>query len=88
MCAKKTALLKAAYAGHLLVVQYLVQSNANHLHQDRDGWTALHNACSFGNLDLVKYLLSLHNVNVNVISNQGHTPLSMRFSPAISIIGN
>ncbi|KAI8079401.1 ankyrin repeat-containing domain protein, partial [Thamnidium elegans] len=52
----ETALLKAAYAGHLSVIQYLVQSNANPIHQDRDGWTALHNACSCGNLNSVVFL--------------------------------
>ncbi|GAA5801934.1 hypothetical protein HPULCUR_007392 [Helicostylum pulchrum] len=71
----ETALLKAAYAGHLSVIQYLVQSNANPIHQDRDGWTALHNACSCGNLDSVVFLLNQAHVNVNVTSIQGHTPL-------------
>ncbi|KAI7890647.1 ankyrin repeat-containing domain protein [Mucor mucedo] len=69
-----TALLKAAYAGHLPVMKCLVQSKANPVHKDRDGWTALHNACSSGNLDMVQFLLDL-NVNVNATSEQGHTPL-------------
>jgi ankyrin repeat protein len=68
--------LKAAYAGHVSVVQYLIEWNANPVHQDRDGWTALHNACSVGNLNMVQYLVALPHVNVNVTSLQGHTPLS------------
>lgn len=70
--------MKAAYAGHLPVMKYLVQSKANPVHKDRDGWTALHNACSSGNLDMVKFLLDL-DVNVNAMSEQGHTPLSELF---------
>lgn len=69
--------MKAAYAGHLAVVKYLIEkAKANYLHEDSDGWTALHNACSCGSLPLVRFLLNQPNVNVNVKSNQGHTPLS------------
>jgi ankyrin repeat protein len=43
---------------------------------DRSGWTALHAACWYGNLDIVRSLLR-HNANVNVAthSGDGTTPL-------------
>ncbi|CEP17466.1 hypothetical protein [Parasitella parasitica] len=72
----QSALLKAAYAGHLAVVMYLVnKANANYLHQDQDGWTALHNACSFGSLAITEFLLNQPLINANVASKKGHTPL-------------
>lgn len=72
----QTALLKAAYAGHLPVVQYLVnEAMADVTHQDKDGWTVLHNACSCGHLAMVRFLLR-HDVDVNAVSRLGHTPLS------------
>jgi len=56
---------------------YLVnKANANYLHQDRDGWTALHNACSFGSVPMIEFLLDQPLINVNVASKKGHTPLS------------
>lgn len=56
---------------------YLVnKANANYLHQDRDGWTALHNACSFGSLSITEFLLKQPLINVNITSKKGHTPLS------------
>ncbi|KAI8327182.1 ankyrin repeat-containing domain protein [Blakeslea trispora] len=72
---EETALLKAAYANHLKVVSYLVEQGANYNHQDRDGWTALHNACSCGNLEMVKFLCQQPHMDVNITSQQGHTPL-------------
>lgn len=58
------------------MIQYLIENKANPVHQDRDGWTALHNACSCGNLESVVFLLEQACVDVNVMSMQGHTPLS------------
>ncbi|KAI8372286.1 ankyrin repeat-containing domain protein, partial [Choanephora cucurbitarum] len=72
---EETALLKAAYANHYDVVHYLITQGANYVHQDRDGWTALHNACSCGNLEMVKLLCQQPQTDVNVTSQQGHTPL-------------
>ncbi|RKP25518.1 ankyrin repeat-containing domain protein, partial [Syncephalis pseudoplumigaleata] len=71
----ETALLKAAYNGHLPVVQCLVQRRANVHHRDRDGWTALHNACGRGHLRIVQHLVEHGSANIDVQSQQGHTPL-------------
>jgi ankyrin repeat protein len=68
--------LKAAYNGHLPVVQCLVQRRANVHHRDRDGWTALHNACGRGHLRIVQHLVEHGSANIDVQSQQGHTPLS------------
>ncbi|KAI9313101.1 hypothetical protein BX666DRAFT_733099 [Dichotomocladium elegans] len=71
----ETALLKAAYAGHFPVVEYLItHAGANVLHQDKDGWTVLHNGCSSGDVHMVKFLVH-QGVPVNVRSRLGHTPL-------------
>ncbi|KAI7847538.1 ankyrin repeat-containing domain protein [Circinella umbellata] len=70
-----TALLKAAYAGHMSIVEYLVNiAQANTFHQDKDGWSVLHNACSSGHLSMVRFLVESH-VPVNVRSRIGNTPL-------------
>jgi ankyrin repeat protein len=58
------------------VVRYLVlEAGANVFHQDKDGWSALHNACSQGGLAMVQLLLD-HDSNVNLQSAMNHTPLS------------
>ncbi|KAI9319036.1 hypothetical protein BX666DRAFT_1922474, partial [Dichotomocladium elegans] len=71
---KKTPLLKASYGGHYHVVQYLLSKNADIHHKDKDGWTALHNACSRGSLPIVRKLLQFGS-QVNVQNKTGHTPL-------------
>ncbi|KAI9255532.1 ankyrin repeat-containing domain protein [Sporodiniella umbellata] len=70
----KSALLKAAYNGHFLVVQYLLDNHANVHQKDKDGWTALHNACSRGYFRIVRLLVE-RKAEVNATSNMGHTPL-------------
>ncbi|KAI8997445.1 hypothetical protein BDB01DRAFT_901830 [Pilobolus umbonatus] len=73
---EETALLKAAYAGHVSVVRYLIEvTNCNYNYQDKDGWSALHNACSAGDVELVMVLLNKEGVDVNMTSIMGHTPL-------------
>jgi ankyrin repeat protein len=69
--------LKAAYTGQYTVVDYLIsQAGADYTMADRDGWTALHNACSAGHVGLVQLLVYLPNTIVDIQSAQGHTPLS------------
>lgn len=45
-------------------------------HKDKDGWTALHNACSRGHSKIVRFLVE-RGARVDVRSKMGHTPLSM-----------
>jgi hypothetical protein len=64
----------------------LKRALANPLHQDCDGWTALHNACSRGKRNIVELLVNQPNVNVNVTSNQGHTPLSKEVNSQVFLV--
>ncbi|CAO3592270.1 unnamed protein product [Absidia cylindrospora] len=71
----ETPLLKAAYAGHFSVVHYLVlEAGASVSHKDKDGWCALHNACSHGHLAMVQFLIA-HSTTVDLKSKMDHTPL-------------
>jgi ankyrin repeat protein len=67
--------MKAAYNGHYHVVHYLLDSNANVHQKDKDGWTALHNACSRGYFRIVRLLVE-RKAKVDAKSKMGHTPLS------------
>lgn len=71
----QTALLKASYNGHMPVIQFLVVNHKANIHQkDKDGWTALHNACSRGHNEIVQFLIHA-GAKVDVRSKMGHTPL-------------
>jgi ankyrin repeat protein len=73
--------LKAAYHGHLDIVTFLIEDHdANISHQDNDGWTALHNACSQNHLEIAAYLLD-QQINIDILSKLGHTPLSKSSIP-------
>jgi ankyrin repeat protein len=52
-----------------------LDSSANIHQKDKDGWTALHNACSRGYFRIVRLLVD-RKANVDVRSKMGHTPLS------------
>ena len=43
--------------------------------RDNSGYTPLHTACEYGQLEVIKFLLSLPSVDVNIQSNSGYTPL-------------
>ncbi|KAG1833009.1 hypothetical protein EV424DRAFT_1342041 [Suillus variegatus] len=72
----KTALHKAALHGHLPIITYLLPDRADVNARDADGWTALHNACSKGYLDIVRWLCEHGGISsVDVRSKGGWTPL-------------
>ncbi|KAJ3089344.1 hypothetical protein HK102_006615 [Quaeritorhiza haematococci] len=75
----ETSLLKAAYNGHVEVIQYLLSHSANVHHRCRDGWTALHNCGSRGHTAAAQCLIA-NGANVNTQSNTGHTPLMLAAS--------
>ncbi|TFK29361.1 hypothetical protein FA15DRAFT_632372 [Coprinopsis marcescibilis] len=74
---------KAAHNGHIAILQYLLPHKADVHARDADGWTALHNACSKGYLDIVRWLCEKGGAatinegapGVDVRSNDGWTPL-------------
>ena len=43
--------------------------------QDDSGYTPLHTACRYGQLDIMKFLVSLPSVNVNIKDKDGYSPL-------------
>jgi ankyrin repeat protein len=81
----QTAVHKAALNGHLPIIAYLLPERADVHARDADGWTALHNACSKGYLDVVRWLCEDGNATsevdgvrgVDARSKGGWTPLSM-----------
>ncbi|KAJ1952768.1 hypothetical protein EC988_003371, partial [Linderina pennispora] len=70
----ETALMKAAYGGHVDAVEWLVGAGADMRRGDRDGWTALHNAAGRGHVRTAAFLVA-SGALVDARSRQGHTPL-------------
>ena len=71
-----TALMKAAEAGHLDVVQALLsRPDINVNSQSATGWAALMSATLKGHLNIVQALLQHPNINVNIQSANGYTSL-------------
>lgn len=52
-----TALFKAAFSGHIDVMEELMKHGADINHKDCNGWTPLHDARSGGQQDAVKFLI-------------------------------
>ncbi|TFK43397.1 hypothetical protein BDQ12DRAFT_695591 [Crucibulum laeve] len=79
---------EAALNGHMSIISYLLPSDnlpkkADVHARDADGWTALHNACSKGYLDIVRWLCEKGGAaalydsvsGVDIRSKDGWTPL-------------
>lgn len=63
-------------AGRLPALSLLLSSGADANAKDGDGWTALHNACSRGYLDIVKILVESAGAHIDVKGGRGSwTPL-------------
>jgi ankyrin repeat protein len=74
---KWTPLHVASQFGHLDVVKWLLDHNADvHVHDDK-GDTPLHLAAIEGHLEVARILLE-HNAEVNSRNNDGSTPLLLR----------
>lgn len=56
------------------IARALIRANADVNATDKDGDTALHLACSVGNLEIVQIVASRS--NINTLNNAGRTPLS------------
>lgn len=71
---QQTSLLLASAGGHAPVVEELLQSGADPLLVDVNGYTALHAACKKGRIHCMQLLLSA-NVDIDLTDDFGNTPL-------------
>ncbi|XP_067653306.1 putative ankyrin repeat protein RF_0381 [Haliotis asinina] len=71
----KTPLMLAAEKGHKDVVELLVDKGADVSLNVKTGGNVLHLACYGGQLDVVKYLLSLSFININIRGWEKMTPI-------------
>src|SRR6185295_4117909 len=63
------------------IVKFLIENGANTHIADNIGFTPLHDAAGSGNRDVVMLLLD-YNVNINAVSKDGETPLSIAIRDA------
>lgn len=70
----------AAASGHIEVVKFLIENNADINKSDNCGYsyTPLHQACRKGHLEIVKLLLE-RGADINVTDRNGATPLHLIF---------
>jgi 26S proteasome non-ATPase regulatory subunit 10 len=69
-----TPLHHAASAGHVDILQLLLNHGASVNAVNNDGRTPLHYAASWGHVDILQLLLS-HGASVNAVDKEGGTPL-------------
>ncbi|XP_071116478.1 fibronectin type 3 and ankyrin repeat domains 1 protein-like [Haliotis cracherodii] len=72
-----TPVMKAAYMGHRDVVKLLVSEGADVSLVDKYGDNTLHHACMGGDVEMVKYVLSLHVVDIDARNKSGLTAAIM-----------
>ncbi|MGV2433115.1 MAG UNVERIFIED_CONTAM: ankyrin repeat domain-containing protein [Rickettsiaceae bacterium] len=65
----------ACRGGHLAVAQFLVEKGADVKHV-YSGWSPFHSACKSGNLELVKWLLTIDPTLVDQLNKDGATLLA------------
>ncbi len=77
---KNRFLHKAAERGFLsYLVQHLITQGAD-VNSILNGKSVLHRATQHGSLDLLKYLVSLENLNINTVDENGNTALAVAIS--------
>ncbi|CAG5127094.1 unnamed protein product [Candidula unifasciata] len=71
-----TCLHLAAIGGYINIMQLLLNGKANiNATEGKNGRTVLHFAADWGNTTMVKFLLSQRNINLNVRTYAGLTPM-------------
>jgi ankyrin repeat protein len=70
-----TPLYQAAGEGNVQIVKFLLKSGVDVNHRTQHG-TALHVACAYRHLKIVKVLLD-HGADPSVCDNEGHTPAAL-----------
>ncbi|XP_071078472.1 uncharacterized protein [Haliotis cracherodii] len=71
----RTPVMEAAWRGHRDVVELLVSKGADGSLVDKYGDDTLHYACLGGDVETVKYVLSLHVVDINSRGEVSRTPV-------------
>ncbi len=71
----ETALHRTSYQGMLKVVEELIEKGANANKQDKDGHTALIQACINEHTHVALALLEREDINVDLVNKYGHTAL-------------
>ncbi|THD20214.1 putative fetal globin-inducing factor [Fasciola hepatica] len=74
-----TALHRAAYGGHLLVLKRLIQLGANLNSRTEDGWTPLHSAAFWNQLACVQTLVYA-GADPQALTNSNQTPMHLAVS--------
>ena len=69
-------LFLACAAGNPVIVEYLLENQANILIKNKHGWYPIHFACKYGNLEIVKILVK-NSSPINVKTNKGETPIDL-----------
>lgn len=72
---ESTPLHSAAYTGKIQIVEFLIMHKADPNSRNECGDTALHEAIRGHDLDVVKLLIENFNVDVNITTRYGETPL-------------
>ena len=72
---RTTALMNAAWKGHVKIVELLLKHGADVEVRDGDGWEAIHWAASEGHLDVAKLTAKKHPKAVNARTDRWQTPL-------------
>uniref|UniRef100_A0A336L2X6 CSON004035 protein n=1 Tax=Culicoides sonorensis TaxID=179676 RepID=A0A336L2X6_CULSO len=70
-----TALHYAIRTGYMRGVKMLVDAGADVNAQTNGGATPLHRAALWGQIDILKLLLSIRNIRIDVKDSDGHNPL-------------
>lgn len=71
-----TPLHRASYNGHVTMVKFLLESNANINAKTEDGWQPFHSACRWNNVDAAKVLID-QGADINCRTNGNNTALHL-----------